>query len=114
LLFKKRLLAAAVLLALCLIPLGKPFAIGINRIGLPPIKWEHHAGAAHSRSFAVQGTPLPILLLLLLNSTEEKWDGGVTKISLFDMFVVCRNIFHKTKYREKTFKSHVCLIAIFY
>jgi hypothetical protein len=29
------------------------------------------------------------------------------------MFVVGRNIFHKTKYREKTFESHACLISIF-
>jgi hypothetical protein len=33
--------------------------------------------------------------------------------SIFDVIVVCRNIFHKTKYREKTFKRHACLISIF-
>jgi hypothetical protein len=32
---------------------------------------------------------------------------------VFDVFAVCRNIFHKTKYREQTFKSHACLISIF-
>jgi hypothetical protein len=30
------------------------------------------------------------------------------------MFVVGRNIFHKTKYREKTFESCACLISIFF
>jgi hypothetical protein len=40
--------------------------------------------------------------------------GGHEDVIVFDVFVVCRNIFHKTKYREKTFKSHACLISIFY
>jgi hypothetical protein len=40
--------------------------------------------------------------------------GGREDGIVFDVFVVCRNIFHKTKYREKTFKSHACLIAIFF
>jgi hypothetical protein len=31
---------------------------------------------------------------------------------VFDVYVVCRNIFHKTKYREKTFESHACLNSI--
>jgi hypothetical protein len=34
--------------------------------------------------------------------------------SVFNVIVVCRNIFHKTKYREKTFESHAFLISIFY
>jgi hypothetical protein len=40
--------------------------------------------------------------------------GGHEDESVFNVIVVCRNIFHKTKYREKTFESHACLISIFY
>jgi hypothetical protein len=46
------------------------------------------------------------------NSTDRKIRGREDGI-VFDVFVVCRNIFHKTKYREKTFESHACLISIF-
>jgi hypothetical protein len=49
----------------------------------------------------------------LINSTDRNI-GGHEDGSVFDVIVVCRNIFHKTKYREKTFKSHACLISIFF
>jgi hypothetical protein len=39
--------------------------------------------------------------------------GGHEDAIVLDVFVVCRNIFHKTKYCKKTFKSHACLISIF-
>jgi hypothetical protein len=49
----------------------------------------------------------------LLTDSTDRNIGGREDESVFDVFVVCRNIFHKTKYREKTFKSHACLISIF-
>jgi hypothetical protein len=53
------------------------------------------------------------LLLLLLNSSDRNIGGREDEI-VFDVFVVCRNIFHKTKYGEKTVKSHACLISFFF
>jgi hypothetical protein len=75
------------------------------------VTW-NHASAEHLCSLAIQETLLPILLLLLLNSTDRNIRGHEDEI-LFDVFVVCRNIFHKTKYCEKTLESHACLISIF-
>jgi hypothetical protein len=39
--------------------------------------------------------------------------GGREDESVFDVIVVCRNIFDKTKYREKTFERRAGLISIF-
>jgi hypothetical protein len=73
----------------------------------------NHVSAVHSRSFADHEMPLPILLLLLIDSMDRNI-GGREDESVFNVIVVCRNIFHKTKYCEKTFESHACLISIFF
>jgi hypothetical protein len=45
--------------------------------------------------------------LLIVVSIKRNIGGREDEI-VFDVFVVCRNIFHKTKYREKRFESRAC------
>jgi hypothetical protein len=72
----------------------------------------NHANAAHSRSFADQETPLPILLLLLLNSTDRNIRGREDGI-VFDMFVVCRNIFSREKIPREDIRKP-CLLDFYF
>jgi hypothetical protein len=68
--------------------------------------------AQHIRSFAVQETPLPILLLLLVNSTDRNIGGREDGI-VFDMFVVCRNIFSQDKIPRKDIRKP-CLLDFYF